>query len=199
MWGLGTRRQAACRRCRSLIQVHLQVHSTDFRSRHYRSGVSITGQLAPLSLEAELPVLTAALIDIPSESHVEEQIANLVEQALRAYPHLLVTRIGNSVIATKTALKLADFVVTEAGFGADLGAEKFFDIKCRAAGLKPAAAVIVATIRALKMNGGVKKDDLGKENVEALLWAERMRTQSLEEELAKIQVRRPRPRPAACW
>ncbi len=74
----------------------------------------------------------------------------------------------NSVIATKTALKLADYVVTEAGFGADLGAEKFFDIKCRAAGLKPAAAVIVATIRALKMNGGVKKDDLGKENVEAL-------------------------------
>ncbi len=74
----------------------------------------------------------------------------------------------NSVIATKTALKLADYVVTEAGFGADLGAEKFFDIKCRAAGLKPAAAVIVATIRALKMNGGVKKDELGKENVEAL-------------------------------
>ncbi|MFO1172278.1 MAG: formate--tetrahydrofolate ligase [Hyphomicrobiaceae bacterium] len=74
----------------------------------------------------------------------------------------------NSVLATKTALKLADYVVTEAGFGADLGAEKFFDIKCRAAGLNPAAAVIVATIRALKMNGGVKKDDLGKENVEAL-------------------------------
>ena len=74
----------------------------------------------------------------------------------------------NSVIATKTALKLADYVVTEAGFGADLGAEKFFDIKCRQAGLNPSAAVIVATIRALKMNGGVKKDELGKENVEAL-------------------------------
>jgi formate--tetrahydrofolate ligase len=74
----------------------------------------------------------------------------------------------NSVIATKTALKLGDYVVTEAGFGADLGAEKFFDIKCRKAGLKPDAAVIVATIRALKMNGGVKKDDLGAENVEAL-------------------------------
>ncbi len=74
----------------------------------------------------------------------------------------------NSVIATKTALKLGDYVVTEAGFGADLGAEKFFDIKCRKAGLKPDAAVIVATIRALKMNGGVKKDDLGTENVEAL-------------------------------
>ncbi|MEQ1648479.1 MAG: formate--tetrahydrofolate ligase [Hyphomicrobiaceae bacterium] len=74
----------------------------------------------------------------------------------------------NSVVATKTALKLADYVVTEAGFGADLGAEKFFDIKCRKAGLKPAAAVIVATVRALKMNGGVKKEELGKENVEAV-------------------------------
>ncbi|MDY0882976.1 formate--tetrahydrofolate ligase [Dongia soli] len=74
----------------------------------------------------------------------------------------------NSVIATTTALKLADYVVTEAGFGADLGAEKFFDIKCRKAGLKPAAAVIVATIRALKMHGGVAKEDLGKENVEAV-------------------------------
>ena len=75
----------------------------------------------------------------------------------------------NSVIATKTALKLADYVVTEAGFGADLGAEKFFDIKCRKAGLKPDAAVIVATVRALKMNGGVARDALGQENVEALV------------------------------
>ena len=74
----------------------------------------------------------------------------------------------NSVIATKTALKLADYVVTEAGFGADLGAEKFFDIKCRKAGLKPDATVIVATIRALKMNGGVAKGDLAHENVAAL-------------------------------
>ncbi|MBI0020851.1 formate--tetrahydrofolate ligase [Bartonella sp. W8097] len=74
----------------------------------------------------------------------------------------------NSVIATKTALKLADYVVTEAGFGADLGAEKFFDIKCRKAGLKPDATVIVATIRALKMNGGIAKSDLAHENVAAL-------------------------------
>ncbi|MCC5779105.1 formate--tetrahydrofolate ligase [Nitratireductor sp. B36] len=71
----------------------------------------------------------------------------------------------NSVMATTTALKIADYVVTEAGFGADLGAEKFFDIKCRKAGLKPAAAVIVATVRALKMNGGVRKEDLGTEDV----------------------------------
>ena len=75
----------------------------------------------------------------------------------------------NSVIATRTALTLADYVVTEAGFGADLGAEKFFNIKCRQAGLKPDAAVVVATVRALKMNGGVTKDDLGRENVEALV------------------------------
>ena len=75
----------------------------------------------------------------------------------------------NSVLATNTALKLADYVVTEAGFGADLGAEKFFDIKCRKAGLSPDCAVIVATIRALKMHGGVKKGDLGKENVGAVV------------------------------
>ncbi|MBV9635227.1 MAG: formate--tetrahydrofolate ligase [Methylobacteriaceae bacterium] len=74
----------------------------------------------------------------------------------------------NSLIATKTALKLADYVVTEAGFGADLGAEKFFDIKCRVAGLQPAAAVIVASVRALKMHGGVAKDALGAENLAAL-------------------------------
>jgi len=74
----------------------------------------------------------------------------------------------NSVIATQAALKLADYVVTEAGFGADLGAEKFFDIKCRKAGLAPSAAVLVATVRALKMNGGVAKSDLGAENVAAV-------------------------------
>jgi formate--tetrahydrofolate ligase len=74
----------------------------------------------------------------------------------------------NSVIATTTALRLGEYVVTEAGFGADLGAEKFFDIKCRKAGLKPSAAVIVATVRAMKMNGGVAKNDLGAENVGAV-------------------------------
>lgn len=74
----------------------------------------------------------------------------------------------NSVMATGAALRLADYVVTEAGFGADLGAEKFFDIKCRKAGLKPAAAVLVATVRALKMHGGVAREDLGRENLPAL-------------------------------
>ena len=75
----------------------------------------------------------------------------------------------NSVMATKSALKIADYVVTEAGFGADLGAEKFFDIKCRKAGLSPDAVVIVATTKALKMHGGVKKDDLKDENVQAII------------------------------
>jgi len=74
----------------------------------------------------------------------------------------------NSVIATRAAMKMADYVVTEAGFGADLGAEKFFDIKCRQAGLEPDAVVLVATVRALKMHGGVGKDDLTKENVQAV-------------------------------
>ena len=74
----------------------------------------------------------------------------------------------NSVMATKTALRLSDYVVTEAGFGADLGAEKFLDIKCRLAGLTPSAVVLVATIRAMKMNGGVAKPDLGAENVDAV-------------------------------
>ena len=74
----------------------------------------------------------------------------------------------NSVAATQTALKLADYVVTEAGFGADLGAEKFMNIKCRKAGLAPDAVVIVATVRAMKMNGGIAKDDLGAENVDAV-------------------------------
>ena len=74
----------------------------------------------------------------------------------------------NSVVATKLAMKLADYVITEAGFGADLGAEKFYDLKCRFANLKPAATVIVATVRALKMNGGVAKENLGPENLEAL-------------------------------
>ena len=74
----------------------------------------------------------------------------------------------NSVMATRAGLKLADYVVTEAGFGADLGAEKFFNIKCRKAGLKPDAVVLVATIKALKMQGGVPRDELGEANVDAL-------------------------------
>jgi formate--tetrahydrofolate ligase len=90
----------------------------------------------------------------------------------------------NSVIATKAALKLGDYVVTEAGFGADLGAEKFFNIKCRKAGLKPAAAVVVATVRALKMNGGVAKAELGTENVAAV----RRGVVNLQRHIENVQV-----------
>ncbi len=85
-----------------------------------------------------------------------------------SFPFANIAHGCNSVIATKTALKLADYVITEAGFGADLGAEKFFNIKCRKAGLSPDAVVLVATIKALKMQGGVAKDALGSENIEAL-------------------------------
>ena len=74
----------------------------------------------------------------------------------------------NSILATKTALKYADYVITEAGFGADLGAEKFLNIKCRKAGLKPKAAVVVATVKALKLHGNIEEKDLKEENIEAL-------------------------------
>ncbi|MER2534496.1 MAG: formate--tetrahydrofolate ligase [Rhizobiaceae bacterium] len=112
------------------------------------------GPMAVLLREAMQPNLVQTLENNPAFVH--------------GGPFANIAHGCNSVIATRTALKLADYVVTEAGFGADLGAEKFFDIKCRKAGLKPAAAVIVATVRALKMNGGLGKDELGVENVEAL-------------------------------
>jgi formate--tetrahydrofolate ligase len=116
--------------------------------------IKADGAMTVLLAQAILPNLVQTLENNPAFIH--------------GGPFANIAHGCNSVIATKAALKLADYVVTEAGFGADLGAEKFFDIKCRKAGLKPAVAVIVATVRAMKMNGGVKKDDLGKENVEAV-------------------------------
>lgn len=113
-----------------------------------------TGAMALLLKDAIKPNLVQTLENTPAFIH--------------GGPFANIAHGCNSVMATKTALKLGDYVVTEAGFGADLGAEKFFDIKCRYAGLKPDAAVIVATVRALKMNGGVPKDELGVENVDAL-------------------------------
>jgi formate--tetrahydrofolate ligase len=121
--------------------------------------------------------VTAEAVNAPGAMAVllKDAIAPNLVQTLENNPALIhggpfanIAHGCNSVIATKTALKLADYVVTEAGFGADLGAEKFFDIKCRSAGLNPAATVLVATIRALKMHGGVAKDDLNKENVAAV-------------------------------
>jgi formate--tetrahydrofolate ligase len=116
--------------------------------------LSAAGSMAALLKDALAPNLVQTLENNPAFIH--------------GGPFANIAHGCNSVIATKAALKLADYVVTEAGFGADLGAEKFFDIKCRKAGLKPNCVVIVATIRALKMHGGVAKDDLKKENLEAL-------------------------------
>ncbi|MBU9728746.1 formate--tetrahydrofolate ligase [Diplocloster modestus] len=113
-----------------------------------------TGAMAALLKDALKPNLIQTLEHTPALVH--------------GGPFANIAHGCNSVRATKTALKLADYVVTEAGFGADLGAEKFFDIKCRKAGLKPDAVVLVATVRALKYNGGVPKDQLSGENLEAL-------------------------------
>ena len=113
-----------------------------------------TGSMAALLKDALKPNLIQTLENTPAIVH--------------GGPFANIAHGCNSVIATKAALKMADIVVTEAGFGADLGAEKFFDIKCRKAGLKPDAVVLVATIRALKYNGGVAKEDLNKENLDAL-------------------------------
>ncbi len=113
-----------------------------------------TGAMALLLKDAIKPNLVQTLENTPAIIH--------------GGPFANIAHGCNSVMATQTALKLGDYVVTEAGFGADLGAEKFFDIKCRYAGLKPDVAVIVATVRALKMNGGVAKDNLEEENLDAL-------------------------------
>ena len=117
--------------------------------------LKVTGCLLMILKDAIKPNLVQTLIGTPAIVH--------------GGPFANIAHGCNSVIATKTALTLADYAITEAGFGADLGAEKFFDIKCREANLKPSCVVIVATIRALKMHGGVEKEDLAKENVEALL------------------------------
>ncbi len=110
--------------------------------------------------------MTALLMDALQPNLVQTMENN--PALMHGGPFANIAHGCNSVMATKTALKLADYVVTEAGFGADLGAEKFFNIKCRKAGLKPDAVVLVATIKALKMHGGVAKSDLGSENVSAL-------------------------------
>ncbi|MGI9523723.1 MAG: formate--tetrahydrofolate ligase [Hyphomicrobiaceae bacterium] len=124
------------------------------RSPVYCRDIKADGAMTVLLQQAMQPNLVQTLENNPAFVH--------------GGPFANIAHGCNSVIATKTALKLADYVVTEAGFGADLGAEKFFNIKCRKAGLKPDAVVIVATVRAMKMNGGVARADLGAENVEAV-------------------------------
>ena len=120
----------------------------------YAKDLKAQGPMTVLLKEAIRPNITQTLENNPAIIH--------------GGPFANIAHGCNSVIATKSGLKLADYVVTEAGFGADLGAEKFLDIKCRKSDLKPSCVVIVATIRALKMHGGVAKDDLKNENVEAL-------------------------------
>jgi formate--tetrahydrofolate ligase len=132
----------------------IQVGQTRDKKPVTARDLSASGSMAALLKDALAPNLVQTLENNPAFIH--------------GGPFANIAHGCNSVIATKAALKLADYVVTEAGFGADLGAEKFFDIKCRKAGIKPDCVVIVATIRALKMHGGVAKDDLKKENVQAL-------------------------------
>lgn len=128
-------------------------YTRDHRPIH-ASDILGTGAMSVLLKDALAPNLVQTLENNPAIIH--------------GGPFANIAHGCNSVIATKAGLKMADYVVTEAGFGADLGAEKFFDIKCRAAGLAPDASVIVATTRALKMHGGVTKDDLEKEDLDAL-------------------------------
>ena len=128
-------------------------YTRDQQPVHARD-VNAPGAMTVLLKDAFMPNLVQTLENNPAFIH--------------GGPFANIAHGCNSVIATKTALKLADYVVTEAGFGADLGAEKFFDIKCRKADLKPAAVVLVATVRALKMHGGVAKDQLAGENIDAV-------------------------------
>ena len=141
---------------------------TDLKARLGRMVVGYTFEDKPVTahdLKAE-GAMTALLKDAIKPNLV--QTLEHTPALVHGGPFANIAHGCNSVSATDTALKLADYVVTEAGFGADLGAEKFLDIKCRAAGLKPDAVVIVATVRALKYNGGVAKADLGTENLAAL-------------------------------
>lgn len=127
----------------------------DYSGKPVTAGqIKAQGAMAALLKDAIKPNLVQTLENVPAIIH--------------GGPFANIAHGCNSVMATKTAMKLADYTITEAGFGADLGAEKFFDIKCRYAGLKPDAAVIVATVRALKMHGGVPKTELTTPNVEAV-------------------------------
>ena len=133
---------------------NITIAYTRDRKPIYAKDLNAHGPMTVLLKDALRPNITQTLENNPAIIH--------------GGPFANIAHGCNSIIATKTALKLSDYVVTEAGFGADLGAEKFLDIKCRKANIKPSCVVLVATVRALKMHGGVKKDDLKKENLEAL-------------------------------
>ena len=141
----------------------------DFKERVARIVVAYTYDRKPVTV-ADIKAVGAVAVIM--KDAVKPNLVQTLEHSpafVHGGPFANIAHGCNSVIATKTAMKLADYVVTEAGFGADLGAEKFFDIKCRQTGIKPSCVVVVATIRALKMHGGVLKEDLATENVDALM------------------------------
>jgi formate--tetrahydrofolate ligase len=145
--------------------------ASDLADLEARLGQIVVGEKRDRSLVRAADVKAAGAMTVLLKDALMPNLVQTLEGSpafVHGGPFANIAHGCNSVIATKTALKLADYVVTEAGFGADLGAEKFFDIKCRKAGLKPAAAVVVATVRALKMNGGVARADLGREDLAAL-------------------------------
>jgi len=155
----------------------------DLRCRLDRTVVAYTYDRLPITIK-DLKI-TGALMMILKDA-LKPNLVQTLEHTptfIHGGPFANIAHGCNSVIATKKALSYGDYVVTEAGFGADLGAEKFLDIKCREANLKPSCVVIVATIRALKMHGGVKKEDLGLENVDAL----KLGFKNLEKHIENIQ------------
>ena len=141
----------------------------DFKQRIARMVIAYTYDRKPVTVE---DIKATGAVTLIMKDALMPNLVQTLEHTptlIHGGPFANIAHGCNSVIATKTALKMGDYVVTEAGFGADLGAEKFLDIKCRMADLHPSCVVIVATIRALKMHGGVEKKDLAQENVDALL------------------------------
>ena len=147
----------------------LSLNLEDFKKRVSEIVVAYTYDKKPVTVDDLKATGAVALI---MKDAIKPNLVQTLEHSpafVHGGPFANIAHGCNSIIATKAAMKLADYVVTEAGFGADLGAEKFFDIKCRFANIKPSAVVVVATIRALKMHGGVLKEDLKYENVDALM------------------------------
>ncbi|MCR5350426.1 MAG: formate--tetrahydrofolate ligase [Acholeplasmatales bacterium] len=147
----------------------LSLDLEDFKKRVSQIVVAYTYDKKPVTVDDLNATGAVALI---MKDAIKPNLVQTLEHSpafIHGGPFANIAHGCNSIIATKAAMKLSDYVVTEAGFGADLGAEKFFDIKCRNANINPSAVVMVATIRALKMHGGVLKEDLNKENVDALM------------------------------
>jgi formate--tetrahydrofolate ligase len=174
--GLGRKADGVVREDHFIITVASEImavlcladHMKDLKERLGRIVVAYTYDGKPVTAKQINAVgAMAALLKDALKPNLIQTLEN-TPAIIHGGPFANIAHGCNSVRATKTALKLADVVVTEAGFGADLGAEKFFDIKCRMAGLKPDAVVLVATVRALKYNGGVPKTELSKENLSAL-------------------------------